>query len=144
MDLRRVRAWDWLAGIAGAVLIASLFLHWYGSKTGWQSFTVIDVILLIVGLFGITIVAVNATQRTMAIPQAAAGLSVLPALVAVVLTVYRAASPPTAGVTREAGVWVALGAALVLLLACIRVMNDQRSPRAAMPRIEALPAPEAK
>src|SRR5436309_3398102 len=65
MDLRRARAWDWVAGLAGAVLIASLFLHWYrapggGSVTAWQAFTVVDVILFVVGLVGIALVVANA------------------------------------------------------------------------------------
>jgi hypothetical protein len=149
MDLRRVRAWDWLAGFAGAVLIGSLFLDWYRlpggeSVNAWDAFTVIDVILFVVGLVGIALVVANATQRTMAIPQALSTLSFIPALVAAVLTVYRTASPPGDGETRQVGVWLALGASLALLVAATRAMSDERAPRATMPRVERIPTPEAK
>jgi hypothetical protein len=30
MDLRRVRVWEWLTGLAGLALLVSLFLPWYG------------------------------------------------------------------------------------------------------------------
>jgi 4-amino-4-deoxy-L-arabinose transferase-like glycosyltransferase len=149
MDLRRVRSSDWLAAMAGAVLIASLFIDWYGrhargSETGWQAFTVIDVILLVVGLLGIALVVANATQRTMAVPQALSTLSVVPALVGAVLVIYRTASLPADADSRQAGVWIALGAALTLVLATMKAMSDQRLPRARMPHIETIAAPETK
>ena len=51
MDLRRLRAGEWIAGVAGLVLLVALFLPWYGdeagSRTGWQSLGALDVVLAI-------------------------------------------------------------------------------------------------
>ena len=66
--MRRVRTGDLVAGVAGAVLLASLFLNWYsvtpeimvgatdrqfGSVSAWTAFSVVDVLLALVALLGI-------------------------------------------------------------------------------------------
>ena len=136
------------------------------SANAWQAFSAIDVIMLIAGLAGIAVVVVTATQRTLAIPQTISTLSVIPALVAAILVVIRVVDPPgwtsifsggtavpdqavgggglNVDVTREAGVWLGLAAALTLLVACWRAMGDQRIPRVARSSVEVtrLPAPE--
>src|SRR3954451_7424118 len=73
MDPRRVRKWDWLTGLGGLVLLASLFLPWYSldgvSATGWESFSVIDLLLAVAALCAIALPIVTAMQRTAAVPQ---------------------------------------------------------------------------
>jgi hypothetical protein len=146
VDLRRVRVWDWLAAIAGGVLIVSLFLHWYklGDTTasGWEAFSVIDLFVLFAGLVGLTVLVATATQRTASVPQTVASLSILPGLVALVLVVFRVLDPPgSGGVTREAGAWIGLVAALTLFFSCWRAMRDQRFPREVAPTVEITPLP---
>jgi hypothetical protein len=150
VDLRRLRFWDCVAGIAGALLIASMFLHWYSAggttANAWQAFTVNDVFIFIAGLFGIAILAITATQRTAALAQAASGASIFPVLVAAILVVIRTLDPPFPHATREAGLWIGLGSVLVLLIACWRAMGDQSFPAPARSRVEVttLPVPKGE
>src|SRR5690348_4562644 len=119
MDLRRVRTWDWLTGLAGLVLLVALFLPWYSTggqnATGWESCTVLDSILALAALGGIALLVATATQRTAAIPQAVASSLTPILLVAAVLAVIRLLNLPGAADTREAGVWIGALAALALV-----------------------------
>src|SRR5690349_12995851 len=118
MDVRRVRSWDWLTGLAGVALLVSLFLPWYSvagvDATGWESFTVIDVILAVAALAGIALVIVTAAQRTAAVPQALASSMIWLTLLAAVLAVIRLLNLPVDDATREAGVWIGAVSALAL------------------------------
>src|SRR5688572_20013404 len=47
MDLRRLRAGEWIAAVSGAAVLASLFLPWYddgaADLSGWEALGAIDV-----------------------------------------------------------------------------------------------------
>ena len=66
MDLRRLRAGEWIAGGAGVALLVALFLPWYGpgDVTAWEAFDVIDVLLAALALGAIALVPITASQRT--------------------------------------------------------------------------------
>ena len=74
MDLRRLRAGEWITALGGVALLVALFLPWYdegaGSPNGWESFAILDVILAIVGVAAVLVVVVTATQRSPAVPLA--------------------------------------------------------------------------
>ena len=74
MDLRRLRAGEWLAGLSGLVLLVALFLPWYsddaGPRTGWESLGALDVVLAVVALSALAIPLVTALQRVPAVPLA--------------------------------------------------------------------------
>jgi len=146
VDLRRLRVEEWLAGALGAVLVASLFLHWYGTGDAWESFRTLDVLLTVVGLMGIAIAVLAAAHRSPAVPTALATLLGLVGLVVTALLVYRTASPPVhAGSGRGVGLWVGLFACAGATLCALVASHDQRSPRVVREstRIEpeTLPAP---
>jgi hypothetical protein len=149
MDLRRVRVWEWLTGAGGLVLLVSLFLPWYSlggeSATGWESFTVVDLILALAALCAIALPAVAAAQRTAAVPQAFASTIVWILAVAAVLALIRLLNPPADDVSRDAGVWIGAIAALALVGVDIKSMRDKRFPGAMRPRleIEIIPTPAA-
>jgi hypothetical protein len=149
MDVRRVREWEWLTGLAGLVLLLSLFLPWYGSSgstaNAWQSFAVTDVILALAALGAIALPILAATQRTAAVPQAWASSLIWVVLAAAVLAVIRVVHPPAGGVTREAGVWIGAVAVLALVAFDIKSMRDKRFPSVMRPRldIETIAAPTA-
>ena len=83
MDLRRLRAGEWIAGISGLVLLVALFLPWYsddaGSRTGWESLGALDVVLAVVALSALAIPVVAAVQRVPAVPLAHESLTSLAA-----------------------------------------------------------------
>jgi hypothetical protein len=171
MDLRRVRVWEWLTGLAGLALLVSLFLPWYGlsghTVSGWESLTVIDVVLAIVGLGALALPAVTAMQRTASVPQALTALVLPFALVAAVLALIRLLhTPDLAGAfsgsgwttyapldssaggldpSREIGVWLAAAASIAVFAFDYRSMGDKSFPRAMRPRLDiaTIPSPTA-
>jgi hypothetical protein len=149
MDPRRLRAGEWLAGLGGAALIASLFLPWYGrgpaDLSGWEAFDAIDVVIAVLALGGPALAVLAATQRTTAIPIAFAALVTLDALVVAVIVLLRLLNLPEPASERDLGVYVGVGAALVMLAGGMAAMRDQRIPgrmRGIDPsQVETLPAP---
>ena len=81
MDLRRLRAGEWIVGISGLVLLVALFLPWYGddagSRTGWESLGALDIVLALVALSALAIPIVTAFQRVPAVPLALQALTTL-------------------------------------------------------------------
>jgi heme A synthase len=157
MDLRRLRAGEWLAGVSGLVLLVALFLPWYGddagSRTGWESLGALDVVLAVVALSALAIPVVTALERVPAVPLAHQSLTTLVGLLAVVLVLIRVLNMPDWAAEREWGLWVALAATLGIASGGLVAMRDERLTRgerhtdltgvpvAAPPDIEKLPAP---
>jgi hypothetical protein len=154
VDLRRLRAGEWIAGVSGAALVVALFLPWYGAKgtsataTAWEALAVNDAILLLIALFAVALWAAAATQRTAAVPVALASLTALLGLVATILVVVRLVWEPvlgggivdgSGGTTREVGIWLALAASFGIFLGAFRAMGDERTPGEVAPKIEPTP-----
>jgi hypothetical protein len=149
MDLRRLRHGEWIAGIAGVVLLVSLFLDWYrgdaaGKATGWESFAVTDVVLAIAAAMGIGLAVAAATQRTPAVPQALSALTVPVALAASVLALIHTISLPDGASGREVGLWLGLAGTLGVLVGAWRSMSDQSFPATARTQIDVTPLPAPK
>jgi hypothetical protein len=109
MDLRRLRAGEWILGASGLLLFVALFLPWYelgqGIVTGppdvldahasaWDAFTILDVLLALGALAAIAVVAVTALESVPAVPIALDSLVTLLAILLVLLVVFRLADPP--------------------------------------------------
>jgi len=148
VDLRRLRAGEWIAGLSGAALAVILFLPWYGSDgtsatvNAWQAFSVNDVILMFVALFAVGLWTVTVTQRTTAVPNAFASLTALFGILATILVVIRLLSAPGEGdVTREYGAWLGLAACIGIVFGAQRAMANEHTPTAAVTQIEVTPLP---
>jgi hypothetical protein len=149
MDLRRLRHGEWIAGIAGTVLLVALFRDWYSADSGaaanaWESFSVTDVILAVAALIGIALAASAATQRSPAVPQTISALTVPIALVAAILVVIHALSLPDGASGREVGLYLGIVGALGVLVGAWRSMGDQSFPRSVAPQVEVTPLPAPK
>lgn len=160
MDLRRLRAGEWVAGISGLVLLVALFLPWYaddaGSRTGWQSLGALDLVLAVVALAALAIPVLTAVHRVPAVPLAHQSLTTLVGLLAVALVLIRVLNLPDWADQREWGLWVALAAALGVVVGGLIAMRDERLTRegrhtdltgvpvAAQREIETLPPPGAE
>jgi len=133
MDLRRLRAGEWIAGISGLVLLVALFLPWYaddaGSRTGWESLGALDVVLAVVALSALAIPIVTAFHRVPAVPLAHQSLTVLGGGLAVVLVLIRVLNMPDWAVGREGGLWVALAATVGVVAGGLLAMRDERLTR---------------
>src|SRR5215210_6311011 len=157
MDLRRLRAGEWVTALGGAALLVALFLPWYdegaASPSAWESFAIVDVILALVGLAAVLLLAVTATQSAPAVPIAMDALVTLAGVVAFVLTLVKTATLPGEADGRELGLWLGLAASLVVIVGGAFAMRDERRsvagrnvdltgrPTAGPPEIETIPAP---
>jgi len=127
MDARRLGAGEWLAGLSGAALLASLFLPWYGdSLSGWAALSVIDLVLAFVAAWAIALVPITAGQRVPAVPLTLDALLALAALPAFALVLFRLADPPSGADGRGWGLWLALAGAAGILAGALVAMRDER------------------
>jgi hypothetical protein len=170
MDLRRLRAGEWIAGVSGLVLLVALFLPWYApgsfegvssgtgpvsvaARTGWESLGALDVVLAVVALSALAIPVVTAFHRVPAVPLAHQSLTVLVGGLALLLVLVRVLNMPDWAVEREWGLWVALVATLGITAGALVAMRDERLtsdgrhtdltgvPVAQQLEVETLPAP---
>jgi hypothetical protein len=160
MDLRRLRAGEWIAALSGLVLLVSLFLPWYGGAPGdasaWEALAVLDIALALVAAFGVGLLVITASQRVPAVPIALSAVVTLVGLIGLVLVLVRIANPPDGFDGREYGVWLALLGAAGIVAGGAVAMRDERlsppgrhtdltgRPTPAPPEIERMPAPRAE
>jgi hypothetical protein len=157
MDLRRLRAGEWIAALGGAALLGSLFLPWYAAGTvessAWEALAATDILLAVVAAFAVSLFVVTATQRVPAVPIALAGLVTFAGIVGLVLVLVRTAWLPDFADSREWGIWLGLAGALAIVIGGWLAMHDERlskpgrptdatgRPGPPPPEIEAIPAP---
>lgn len=152
MDLRRLRAGEWIAAASGVVLVVSLFLPWYQVKvpphgstargiggtldfSAWEVFSVVDVLLFTLGVLAVALLVVTAAQPTAAVGVASDALLTILAAVVVVITTIRVANVPGAleipdhlGVDtgRAPFAWIGLAAVFGVLIGAVIAMRDER------------------
>jgi hypothetical protein len=128
MDLRRLRAGEWIAALAGLLLLVSLVMPWYGTPdaSGWEALTVNDVVLAAIGVFAIATLVVTASQPVPTLPIALDALLSLAALIGLVLVLVRVLALPDGADTRELGLWLGLAAVLGVNAGAWIAMRDQR------------------
>jgi hypothetical protein len=143
MNLRRLRAGEWMAAVSGVALLVSLFLPWYGpaSLTAWESLGAIDVLLAFVAATGVLLAIAAATQPVAAVPIALSALVTFAGLFGVVLVLFRVLDLPGGASGREWALWLGLAGAIGIVAGAITAMREERSTEAAPVKIESLPAP---
>ena len=114
MDLRRLRAGEWITAACGVALLVSLFLPWYDAPrlTAWEALAALDVLLALVAACAVAFLLLTAGQRVPAVPIAFSVLVTYAGIAAVILVAGRALSLPDGATGREWGLWLALAAAL--------------------------------
>jgi hypothetical protein len=162
MDLRRLRAGEWVAALSGVLLLVSLFVPWYergpvaciavvgvdcpnpAKFTGWESFAVIDVALAAVALFALAVWVVTATQPTGAVGIAMDAILALLGIAATAIAAIRLANIPDLGrqVERSIGVYLALAGALGVAIGGWLSMQNERGPAEPRTEPERVPPPE--
>jgi hypothetical protein len=161
MDLRRLGMGDWVAGVGGLALLASLFAPWYSAAgraptggegwtayapiesataSGWEALAATDVLLALVAASGVALALITATQGVPAVPVALAAVVTLVGVVGLVLVLLRVLDVPDAYGGREWGLWLGLAGALGILAGGILAIRNQRWP-ADEARVEFVPAP---
>ena len=148
MNLGWMRPGDWLAGIAGLVLLLSLFLNWYvapggAGRSGWEAFSVIDILLALAALFGIAVAVAAGARRTPALPVALAIFAVVAGVLATLLALLRVIDAPADGFALAIGAGVGLVSAVAMTAGAFWALKDERNRGVPMPSVEVRPAPPA-
>jgi hypothetical protein len=162
MDLRRLRAGEWIAAISGVALLVALFLPWYGGEPGtedasaWEALAAVDVALALVAAFGVALLVITASQRVPAVSVAMSAIGTLVGLIGLVLVLVRLANVPDGLDGRELGAWLGLLATIGIVVGGGLAMRDERlspagghtdltgRPTAAPPETAPIPAPRAE
>jgi hypothetical protein len=115
---RRFEVGPMLVALGAIVLLVSLFMDWYGPLTAWEAFEVVEVLLAALAVAALVVAAglllpdIEYLERRW-----------LPAIVLGVVILVAAAlvdPPPAAGDDPlEEGVWLAFGAAVVMLAGAV-------------------------
>jgi hypothetical protein len=134
VDLRRLRAGEWLAAVAAVAVPVTLALPWYGVRareatvTGFESFSVIDVLLVLIAAVGLTLAVLQATQTSPALPVAFGVLTVTAGLLGVLLVLYRLINEPgpDAFLDVRPGAWLGLAAVAALTAGGWLSIADER------------------
>ncbi len=149
MDFTRTRGADWLAALGGLVLLVSLFLPWYAVRgfglSGWESLSVIDLVLAVAALLTLAIPLVVAARDASPVPIAVTVIACAITLVALVLVLIRVIWVPDVypdgltesfsgsaegafDVSRDWGLWIGLLGGVVATVGAWRALRDSRAP----------------
>ena len=156
--MRRVRAGEIVAGVAGVALLAAMFLDWYSMPpellsgaldrrlrgvSAWEAFSVIDLLLALCALAPLVLVAFQATRVSQSLPVMWSVLTTIAGMIAVLLVLYRLIDQPGPNelVEVEPGAWIGLVAALAVVAGGWISMRTEAVPGLPLPPIEDLPAP---
>jgi len=156
MDLRRLRAGEWIVALSGVALLGSLFAPWYAAgRTGWEALAANDVILALIAGAAVALWLITASQSVPALPIAFAALVTLAGAVATILVAVRVIWPAGGAGSRDWGIWLALAGALGIAAGGWIGMRDERlskpsrptdstgRPAPPPPEVETLPAPRS-
>jgi hypothetical protein len=146
--MRRFEIGPLIVALGSLVLLASLFMDWYGDQTAWDAFEVADVLLLALAVAAlVTAAGLVASQATYLdrrwLPALAIG--------AAVLVVAELLSPPPAagGADPQSGAWLAFAAVLVMLAGTVLSLGrvsfsfsiEGREPRHRVSAVDNRPPP---
>ena len=112
MDVSRLRRGEQIAGASGIALLLIMFIFtWFSFGDGafdvglnaWESFGIIDLLLLLAAVAAIALAIVSATQSKISMPVALSAITAGLGILAVVLIIFRIISPPDFGLGDVAG-----------------------------------------
>jgi uncharacterized membrane protein len=147
VKLGRLRLGE-LAALAGALcLIVALLLPWYqdagGDLDAWSTFGPAVVLLILAAVGGLMLALATVTERSTALPVAAAIWAVLLGVIAVVAALVRLLERPGQSSSPAVGAWLALVGALLLLAGSWQSIRDERTELYAPATPEPRRAPDA-
>jgi hypothetical protein len=133
MRISRLRLGE-LAVLAGAVgIVVALTLPWYensqGKLSAWDTFGFGVVLLIFCAAVGLVLVLATLTERSTALPVAAAIWSTFFGLLGLVAAIVRLLERPEDAHRLRAGAWVAFAGALLVLAGSWQSMRDERTNR---------------
>jgi hypothetical protein len=111
-------------------MLVALFLPWYGTDgttwSAWEAMAVDDVILALAAVIAVVAAVVVGFPRLGSLSVAITSLAILPAVVGLIVTVYRLISPaPPVDVSLEYGAWLGLVAAAAIAIGAWSGAKDE-------------------
>jgi hypothetical protein len=122
--MRRLRRGEWLAAAGGLALLGFMWAPWYGDANAWSAFAVVDVLLALAAVAGISTAVLQATRRSPALSVFADVIASTIGLLALLVLVFRVLDPPEAG-ARAWGAAAGFVSCLVLVAGAWLAMRDE-------------------
>lgn len=149
MDVRRLRAGEWIAAACGVGLLVSLWLPWYEGQAGdgsslsaWQSLAALDVLLALIAAAAVGLWFVTASQSVPAVPIALSVFVTFAGALGVLLVLIRVLFVPDGAEGRDWGLWLALASTIGIVAGALLAMRDERpSPAGGHTDVTGRPAP---
>jgi hypothetical protein len=133
MRIARLRLGELMVLVGVIGLIVALTLPWYenleGRLNAWDTFGFGVVLLVLAVGVGLVLVLATLTERSTALPVAAAVWSTFFGLLGVVAAIVRVLERPHSAYTLCAGAWVALAGAVLILAGSWQSIRDERTGR---------------
>jgi hypothetical protein len=146
--LDRLRGGELLAGVGGALLIAFMFLPWFGKVSpfcvpipghtcghnvdAWQAFGLTDKLLFLAGLAGIAVAVLAAGSPKTDTQITSASMTVPIALLATILVLYRLLDP-VRDLDRRIGLYLGLVASAAVTYGAWRAVRNDKPSTVARP-----------
>jgi hypothetical protein len=122
---------QWVGALGGAGLLVSTFLGWYGAPgssaelTAWEAFSVVDLLLAMAAIAGLSVGIVAATGLSVSYPVAGSAWACGAGLLALVLIVFRLLDPPVDGdPDLLTGAWLGLVSSAAIVLGGLLGMKE--------------------
>jgi hypothetical protein len=133
MRLSRLRLGEWIVLVGCVCVIVALTRRWYeapeGNLSAWGTFGPAVVLLMLATLVGLALVVATVTERSTAVPVAAAIWSTLFGAIGVVAAVVRLLERPHHASALCAGAWLAFAGVLLIAIGSWLSMRDERTSR---------------
>jgi hypothetical protein len=131
MSLRRLRLGELGVLLGALAIVVALTLPWYenadGKLSAWATFGPAVVLLTIAAGVGFVLVVATVTERSTALPVAAAVWSTLFGTIAVIAATVRLLERPEHAFSLCAGAWVAFAGALLIAIGSWQSVRDERT-----------------
>jgi hypothetical protein len=131
MRLRRLRLGELLALVGAICVIVAMTLPWYehvqGKLGAWSTFGPAVVLLILAASVALLLAVATLTERSPALPVAAAVWGIFFGFVAVVAAVVRVLERPEHATALCAGAWLALAGAVAILVGAWLSLRDERT-----------------
>ncbi len=130
MSLRRLRSGELLALVGAILVIVSLTEPWYENAftklSVWETFGPAVALLIAAAAAALALVLSTVTERSTALPVAAAVWSTLFGMLAVICALVRLLERPDHATRVCAGAWIAFAGAVLILAGSWQSMRDER------------------
>lgn len=129
--IKRIRVGEVIALAGAGCVIASLTRPWYENASGrldaWQTFGPTVALLILACAAAVWLALATLTERSSALPIAAAVWCTLLGFIAVIAAVIRVFERPEHANSICAGPWLALAGAVLILIGAWQSMRDERT-----------------